>query len=314
MKNIENIAIVGMGALGVLFGNLLAENLGEVAVTFIADDSRLERYRAQGVYCNGKRRDFQFSNGKTPDRPADLLIFAVKGTALPEAIEQARALVGAQTVILSLLNGIASEEEIGAALGNRHLLYCVAQGMDAVKLGNALTYAHVGQLVIGALPTQPEGQQMLQRVTALFDRAELPYTVDSDIRHRLWSKWMLNVGLNQVVMVERGCYETVQKPGRARERMQAAMREVMALAALEGVNLTEADLNGYVALIDTLNPQGMPSMRQDGIERRPSEVALFSGTVLEKARRHGLAVPVNEALYREIKAIESQYDGAQPSK
>ena len=307
MKRIENIAIVGMGALGVLFGNLLAENLGGAAVTFVADDRRIERYRAEGVYCNGKRCDFQFSNGQNPDRPADLLIFAVKGAALHEAIGQVKNLVGPDTAILSLLNGIVSEEEIGAALGREHLLYCVAQGMDAVKLGNSLTYAHVGWLVIGVPPEEAKKQPMLRRVTELFDRAGLPYTVDADIKRRLWSKWMLNVGLNQVIMVEQGTYGTVQRPGKARERMKAAMREVIALSALEGINLTEADLNDYMALADTLSPEGMPSMRQDAIERRPTEVALFAGAVIEKARKHGLAVPVNEGLYEAIQALEASY-------
>lgn len=307
MERIENIAIIGMGALGVLFGNLLAENLGGAAVTFIADDRRIARYRAEGVCCNGKRCDFQFSNGQNPDRPADLLIFGVKSTALNEAIGQVKNLVGPDTVILSMLNGIVSEEEIGAALGQEHPLYCVAQGMDAVKLGNSLTYAHVGRLVIGVPPEEPEKQPMLRRVTELFDRAGLPYTVDPDIRRRLWGKWMLNVGLNQVVTAERGSYGTVQRPGAARERMKAAMREVIALSVLEGINLTETDLNDYIALADTLSPGGMPSMRQDAIERRPTEVALFAGTVLEKARKHGLVVPVNAALYDVIQAIEASY-------
>lgn len=307
MKRIENIAIVGMGALGVLYGNLFAEKLGGQAVAFVADDSRIEKYRENGVYCNGKRCDFQFSNGRHPGRPADLLIFAVKGTALQQAIKLTQNLAGTDTIILSLLNGIVSEERIGAALGNRHVLYCVAQGMDAVKLGNRLTYTHMGQLCIGILPTEPEKQPLLQSVAALFDRVGLPYVIDADIKRRLWSKWMLNVGVNQVVMVKRGTYGTIQKPGKARETMIAAMREVMALAGLEGVGLTGEDLNGYVALVDTLSPEGMPSMRQDGIERRPSEVAFFSGTVIEKARKHGLAVPVNEGLYNAIKTIEEQY-------
>ena len=310
MKKIENIAIIGMGALGVMFGNLFAKKLGNQAVTFIADDSRIERYRAEGVYCNGKKCEFTFANGKNPKKPADLLIFAVKGTALDQAIEQARQLVGEDTVILSLLNGIVSEELIGAALGNQHVLYCVAQGMDAVKFGNELTYAHFGQICIGILSTEPEKQPLLQRTLVLFDDVGMPYTVDTDIKRRLWGKWMLNVGVNQVVMVERGTYGTIQQPGKARDMMIGAMREVIMLAKREGVDLTEEDLNGYVRLMDTLSPTGMPSMRQDGIEKRSSEVAFFSGTVIEKAKKYGVAVPVNESLYAAIKGIEMQYSKA----
>jgi len=71
--------------------------------------------------------------------------------------------------------------------------------------------------------------------------------------------------------------------------------------------VTEDDLDEYLRLMDTLSPEGMPSMRQDGLARRPSEVELFSGTVLRLAAKHGLDTPVNAALYREIRAMEAQY-------
>ena len=118
---------------------------------------------------------------------------------------------------------------------------------------------------------------------------------------------MLNVGVNQVVMVREGNYGTVQVPGEARAQMIAAMREVIQLSALEGVPVTEADLEYYVNLIDTLSPEGMPSMRQDGLARRKSEVELFSGTVLRLAAKHGLDVPVNRRLYDAILAMEAAY-------
>ena len=135
----------------------------------------------------------------------------------------------------------------------------------------------------------------------------MPYEVDPDILHRLWSKFMLNVGVNQVVMVYEGNYGTIQRPGPARDRMIAAMREVIPLSRLEGVPVTEDDLAFYVDLMDTLSPEGMPSMRQDGLAHRKSEVELFAGTVCRLAHRHGLAVPVNEALYRTVKEMEARY-------
>ena len=118
---------------------------------------------------------------------------------------------------------------------------------------------------------------------------------------------MLNVGVNQVVMVWEGDYGTVQAPGAARAQMIAAMREVIALSRLEGVPVTEDDLAFYVNLIDTLSPAGMPSMRQDGLAHRPSEVELFSGTVCRLAAKHGLDVPVNRQLYDTVRAMEAAY-------
>jgi len=110
-----------------------------------------------------------------------------------------------------------------------------------------------------------------------------------------------------VVMVHEGNYGTIQRPGPARDQMIAAMREVIPLSRLEGVPVTERDLQDYLDLLDTLSPEGMPSMRQDGLAHRKSEVELFSGTVIRLAEKHGLDVPVNRALYDNIRAMEAQY-------
>ena len=217
--------------------------------------------------------------------------------------------VGKDSVILSVLNGITSEAVIGEALGMDHVLYCVSQGMDAVKLGNELTYSHMGQICIGIPEDQAYKEPMLLAVTDLFDETGFPYTREPDIIRRLWCKWMLNVGVNQTVMVTEGTYGTVQRPGKERQMMRDAMAEVVALADREHIRVTEEDLQGYVDLIDTLNPDGMPSMRQDGIARRQSEVEFFAGTVIRMAERHGLNVPVNRELYRRIKEMEAGYPG-----
>lgn len=309
MDRITRVSIVGMGALGVLYGDFFARTLGLEQVTFLADRDRVERYRDTTVYCNGRGWKFAVCPGDEADPrgPAQLLIFAVKATALEASVPMVRNQVGKDTVILSVLNGITSEAVIGNILGMEHMLYCVAQGMDAVKMGNELTYSHMGQICIGIPRHEPQKEVMLEAVTELFERTGLPYTREPDILRRLWCKWMLNVGVNQAVMVEEGTYGTVQKPGPARQMMKAAMAEVVELAGREGIRVTMEDLDAYVDLIDSLNPDGMPSMRQDGLARRPSEVEFFAGTVIRRAEAAGLDVPVNRELYRRIKGMESGY-------
>ncbi len=296
------IVIVGMGALGVLYGERIVTNLGKDAVTFLADKQRIENYHREGVFCNGKQCDFQMAACADV---ADLVIFAVKGTAMKEAMELAKDAVGEETILLSVLNGISSEEMLAEYYQKGHIVHCIAQGMDAVKLGNKLTYAHRGELRIGT----PDASQReyVKKAAQLLEKAGISYVIEEDIMHRLWGKWMLNVGVNQVVMVEEGTYETIQKPGPARERMIAAMREVQQLSQLFQTGVTEEDLKSYVALVDTLSPEGMPSMRQDGLLKRKSEVDFFAGTVIQKAKQCGFAVPVNEGLYTQIKEIEATY-------
>ena len=275
MDRITRVSIVGMGALGVLYGDFFARTLGLEQVTFLADRDRVERYRDTTVYCNGRGWKFAVCPGDEadPGGPAQLLIFAVKATALEASVPMVRNQVGKDTVILSVLNGITSE-------------------------------AVIGNICIGIPQHEPQKEAMLEAVTELFERTGLPYTREPDILRRLWCKWMLNVGVNQAVMVEEGTYGTVQKPGPARQMMKAAMAEVVELAGREGIRVTMEDLDAYVDLIDSLNPDGMPSMRQDGLARRPSEVEFFAGTVIRRAEAAGLDVPVNRELYRRIKGME----------
>lgn len=99
----------------------------------------------------------------------------------------------------------------------------------------------------------------------------------------------------------------IQREGQARDTMIAAMREVMLLSEEEGINLSEDDLNYWLEVLGQLSPEGKPSMRQDIEARRYSEVDLFAGTVLELGKRHGIATPVNQELYAQIKAMEANF-------
>lgn len=295
-----NIAIIGMGALGILYGDILTASLGRDAVTFLADERRIQKYKQEGVYCNGRLCDFRMSSQAAP---ADLLIFAVKGNDLNDAIKAAEHAVGEDTIILSLLNGISSEEILAQHLSKGHIVHCIAQGMDAVKLGNQLTYSHKGELRIGT--PNPALMHYVNRAVGILKSADVPYVVEEDILHRLWCKWMLNVGVNQVVMVNEGTYRTIQQPGEARDTMLAAMEEVKKLSEYAKTGVTDEDLQFYVNLVDGLNPDGMPSMRQDGVARRYSEVELFAGTVIRKASQYGMPVPVNQMLYQKVKEMET---------
>ena len=238
--------------------------------------------------------------------PADLILVAVKYLQLNDALKAIQNQVGPRTLILSLLNGITSEGIIGEAYGMDKVIYCVAQGMDAVKVENRLTYKNTGKLCFGPPHGGPVPQKV-QRVADFFRRMDIPFEVDEHMGKRMWGKFMLNVGVNQTVAVFGPDYGAIQREGPQRDTMIAAMREVIALSELEGVNLTEEDMQYWLRLLDTLDPGGKPSMRQDVEAKRLSEVALFAGAVLELAQKHGVSVPVNRMLYDSIMTIEARY-------
>ena len=304
MQDIQTVTIVGLGALGILYAKHFSEH--GAGVRIVADEERIARYEKDGVYCNGERCDFRYLTPDAPCAPADLLLFTVKATGLTEAIREAASHVDEHTIVLSALNGITSEDIIGKAYGIDNMLYCVAQGMDAVKVGNRLTYSQPGQLCFGEKEDDVVSERM-QCVERFFERMQFPHVMDTQMMKRLWGKFMLNVGLNQTVAVYGETYGDVQKPGALRDTMIAAMREVMAVSEKEGHPITEADLNYWLSVLDGLTPTSKPSMRQDVEANRYSEVELFSGTMMKLGRKHGIPTPVNDELYNAIQHMESNY-------
>lgn len=306
MIHLETVTIVGRGALGILYGDILAKGLGSDRVRFLAGGDRLARYRQETVWRNGEPCDFQYTDGS--DGPAQLLIFAVKGGDLEEAMALAAPCVGEDTVILSLLNGVTSEEKLGLTFGQEKVLYAVAQGMDAVREGSKLSCRHQGTLYLG-LPQEDyfDRGEKLEAAYDLLCRGGVNVQKEEDILHRMWCKFMLNVGINQVCMAY-GCdYGRAQVPGEIRETMIAAMHEARKVGACQGVLVTQKDLKDYLDLLDSLDPQARPSMAQDALAHRPSEVDLFAGTVLELAGFYGMQAPVNRKLYDQIKEMETNW-------
>lgn len=306
MKEIQTVSIIGLGALGILFAHHLSKKMPKGKLRIIADSERIQRYERDGIFCNGQRCDFHYLTPEEACEPADLILFTVKFNGLKDAIEAVKNHVGEDTIILSALNGISSEAIIGEAYGMDKVLYCVAQGMDAVKVGNEVTYKNMGMLCFG---DREKGvvSEKAERVARFFDQTDFPYELDKDMEKRMWGKFMLNVGVNQTVAVYRSNYGEIQREGEARKMMIAAMREVIELSLKEGVNLTEEDLNYWLDVLSVLNPEGKPSMAQDVEAKRYSEVELFSGTVIQLGKKHGIPTPVNERLYKQIKEIEATY-------
>lgn len=149
MKQIRTSALIGLGALGILFGRKMP------GVQVIADEARIARYAAQPVVCNGEECRFSYVT-PAQGKPVDLLLVAVKATVLDQAIADMKNFVGPDTVILSVLNGITSEEHIETAYPGR-TLWSVAIGMDATR-----QRPHTG--------VQPGRQDPVRRAGRCYDR------------------------------------------------------------------------------------------------------------------------------------------------
>ena len=115
MKPIQTVGVIGLGSLGVLYATLFTKALGRERVLVLADSGRIARYREEGVWCNGELCDFHYVDAAARAEPVDLLLFAVKYGGLTDAIATCRHLVGPETTVISVLNGISSEQVLGEA-------------------------------------------------------------------------------------------------------------------------------------------------------------------------------------------------------
>ena len=302
---IEKVAVIGKGAVGLLYGSMIEKALGAGSVEFVMDDERDSRHVNDPVTINGEACGIATVPASRA-RQADAVILTIKTTGLAAALDTMEAVVGPNTVIASLCNGIRSEKSIAQRFGWRNTVLSVAQGMDAVFIGNAMTYTHTGEIRFGAAEGTAAG--VVDALADLYTRAGISHTVEADIVRRMWTKLMLNVGVNQTCMVYGGTYGSVLEPGSEQLRcFVAAMREVRAVAAAEGVTLTEDDLSQMVALMAGLDPAGMPSMAQDRVNGKHTEVEEFAGTICELGRVHGILTPTNDWLYKRVREIEADF-------
>lgn len=215
-------------------------------------------------------------------------------------------IVGPDTLIASLCNGITSEQKIAKRFGWEHTVLGICQGMDAVFLNGALAFTNAGEIRFGAAAgTDPA---TVTAIDGLYTRCGIAHTVEHNIAHRMWAKLMLNDGINQTCMAYGGTYGSATEQGSEQLRsFVSAMRETLAVANAEGIELTEEDLTQMVRLIKGLDPAGMPSMAQDRIAQRRTEVEEFAGTICRLATKHGIQVPQNEWLYSRIREIEASW-------
>lgn len=302
MKKIKNVSIIGLGAIGGSYAARLYEN-DSINLTIVADSRRIEKYSTDKLNVNGKSYDFKFLQPDSNEAPADLVLIAVKYNNLNQAIDAIRKRVGQDTVIISLMNGIDSEEIIGEAFGMEKLLYSSCVGIDALREGNNIRYTSFGKLYFGERENQLHTERV-ERIKVLLDESDIPYYIPEDMIRALWWKYMVNIGLNQVSAVlgaPYGVFNTVQE---TRELVDAAMKEVIDVSIKAGINLEEDSIEEVHRLVDTLSAAGKTSMLQDIEAGRKTEVEMLSGVLRKMGRRYGVPTPVNDTLFRMIRTLE----------
>jgi 2-dehydropantoate 2-reductase len=300
---IDHITILGAGALGGFYASKFYE-MNKNSVCLVASGKRYERLKEKGIFVNDIHYPIKVIKPEDASPRSGLIIVALKHHHLPEAIGDIQNRVGPETIILSVMNGVESEAQIGSIYGMDKVLYCVALGIDALRKQNQVICTKQGKLLFGEADNSVVPEKV-RRVQTLFDRAGLAYEIPVDMIRVLWWKFMINVGINQSSAVLRAPFNVFQTSRDARAIMESAMREVMTIAEHLKIQLTEKDIENWYAILSGINPDGKTSMLQDIEAGRKTEVEMFAGKVVELGEKYGIPTPVNQTLLRIIKVMEA---------
>ncbi|MEQ6896128.1 2-dehydropantoate 2-reductase [Microbacterium sp. KR10-403] len=294
-STIERVGVVGAGAMGGMYAAHFAK--AGFDVRFVARGERAARLRDAQLVVNGEPVHADVIDADAPeDWAADLLLFAVKDGQLDAALDDAASTASPSTIVLSVLNGLDSEERIAERLGDgATVLLCVALAMDAERIDGEIRYRQAGKLVFGR-PHNDEISPEVQAVQETLTRAGLAWETPVDMRHRLWWKFMVNVGINQASAVLDAPYGDFQHDGDARALMSALVDEVVAVANAEGVALGLEDVEAWHRVLAGQPVDGRTSMHQDVRAGRPTEVDSFGGRVVALGLAHGIPTPFNQAM------------------
>ena len=309
MKKIEKVTLIGLGAMGVFFAPRISSKLG-ANFRILASSKRKERLEKRGVTVNGINYHFPIITPDTEGDPADLVIIAVKGYDLPQAIEDIKNQVGPDTIILSVLNGVESEKQVAAVYGWEHMLYSYMRVSIVMKDGKTDSNPELGVIRFGDAKNDPENlSENVLACKELFDACNIKNKVDDDMLKGIWFKFMCNVAENMTCAMFGVPFGAFQKSDDANYFRNAAMWEVIHIANKLGVDIGQAEIDRQNHTLGRIPYENMPSTLQDLKNGKHTEVDMFAGTVVRLGKELGVETPICEMFYHGIRLIEARMFG-----
>jgi 2-dehydropantoate 2-reductase len=305
-------AVIGVGGAGGYFGARLAEAGHDV--TFVARGDHLAAIRASGLRIDSVNGDAVVTSARATDDPrevgvVDYIILGVKAWQVLDAARAARPLVGPSTAVLPLQNGVEAPEQIAEALGREHALGGTAKlisfrvGPGHIKHAGAPPTLEIGELD-GTSSTRVEALRQ-----AFAQSKGVTAVISADIRAALWAKFLFIASWSGVGAVTRAGVGMIRSVSETRRLLESAMQEIEQVARANQIRLSPTVVAGALGYIDSLPPDGTPSMQRDIAEGKPSELESLSGAISRFGAKAGVPTPTNTFLYHALLLLERRARG-----
>ncbi len=304
------IVIVGPGAIGCLFAAYLSKPNQELWL-LDKDKARSDKLNKQGIIIEGISGNWQAKNLKAASQAADigradLIIIAVKSYDTKKACTCIRTLIDKNTLVITLQNGLGNVEIIGEVVGQDKVIAGVTnQGATLLGIGH-IRHAGRGETVMGRIDSRIPSQ--LRNIKEIFNRAGLQTKVSRDIKGILWSKLIINVGINALTCITHlNNGRLIQFEG-TRQILRDAVLEAVKVAKRKRIKLIYDDPLAKVEAVCEATAKNISSMLQDVLKKKRTEIDFINGVIVRQAKSLGLSSPTNSLLLDLVKTIESSYN------
>ena len=296
------IAVMGTGGVGGYFGGLLARAGNEV--TFVARGAHLEAIKANGLRVESVNDgDFTVHSNAVEDTSEvgaqDLVLFAVKMYHNSDAIYTVKPMLGPDSLVLTLQNGIDNGQQLVDAFGRERVLIgsCYLEGR--IKEPGVVTQGGPGRASFGEL--EPGITQRCQRLLAVFQEANWRVELEENMPGMLWKKFSYLAGSAAVGAATRTLFGEMRTIPETRAVIQGAIEEILEVGRASGAPIMEDSLEWCITSLDNFPATGMSSLGKDFLEGRPVELDGLTGAAIRMGREYGVPTPINDTLYGILK-------------
>ena len=293
-NEIKKVLICGLGALGLTYAEAL-NNYCELKI--LADKERIENFRKHPPILNKKIVKLDYITPSDEYNP-DLIIIATKNNGLESAINYIKNFVTPNCIIISLLNGISSEKRITETYPDSNVINSFYIGGSAIREKNEVTKLNGGKIII------PKSAEILEK---FFKTCNIEYETTQDIFYAQWVKLGVNIVLNQLSAIYRQNVGQVKTNKDFLPLAKDLIKEIIMVAQTLNIKNFDNYEQDVLNSINLVANEGKTSMLQDVLAKRKTEVEIFSGEIINIAKKFNIQTPVNKMVYNKIKEVEESY-------
>ncbi|MDD5477020.1 MAG: 2-dehydropantoate 2-reductase [Candidatus Omnitrophica bacterium] len=303
------IVVVGSGAMGSLFAAFLTKSKEEL---WLLDKNKesAAKINASGISLEGVSGSWQAKVKTTANTEdigkADLVLICVKAFNTKSAVEQIKPILGQNTKILTLQNGIGNVEIISEIAGEQRVIAGItSQGATLIETGK-IRHAGSGETIIGAIDGKTPVE--LRAIREIFNKVGLETKMSRDIKSLIWSKLIINVGINALTAITRLPNGKLPEYEGTKRILRDAVTEAARIAKRKRIKLIFDDPLAKVEAVCEGTSDNLSSMLQDVLRKKRTEIDFINGVIVRLGQEMGISVPTNKLLLDLIKTIESSYE------